>query len=417
MTVPLVAASLVTASRQTPAAYGSSAAGRVEPDPSSIDAAATAVRAFTADLYRTLAPIGGGRANLACSPYSVMVALAMTRAGARGVTAAEMDAVLHAPEPVPHALDAGLNTLHQVMAAGFDGSGEGDRPRVDLANSLWTQRDLAVRPEFLATLSDYYGTAAYPVDFRQAVEAARREINAWFAARTNDRIPELLAAGTLSAATRLVLGNALYLKAKWQFPFPRARTAAAAFTRDDGQVVSAPTMSGMEERLGYAEGDGWIAVDVPYVGSDLAMAIVIPTRGTLAGLEARLDGAWLGGLLGGFRIDWVRLRLPKWSFRLPVDLSDLLAGMGMPTAFSDRADFSGMVESPPLCVDKVVHETFIAVDEKGTEAAAATAVIIRPPSMPVAKDVHANRPFLFVIHDVPRAAPLFVGRVTDPTAT
>jgi serpin B len=192
---------------------------------------------------------------------------------------------------------------------------------------------------------------------------------------------------------------------------------AAPFTRDDGRVVEVPMMRGPFDTMGYLEGDGWRAVDVPYADGGLAMAIVMPTRDGLAAVEAQLDETWLGAVLRGFRIETVQLRLPKWTFRLPAELGAVLSGLGMPAAFSARADFTGMSTEPSLCIDDVVHETFIAVDEKGTEAAAASAVIVRPPSIPRGPEFFVDRPFLYVIHDRSSGVPLFIGRVHDPLAT
>ena len=214
--------------------------------------------------------------------------------------------------------------------------------------------------------------------------------------------------------TSLILTNTTYLMAAWTFPFNPHLTVAAPFTRDDGVVVDVPMMSGPFDPMGYLEGDGWRAVNVPFEGGALAMAVVMPTGGDLASVEAHLDEAWLGALLGGFRSAEVQLRLPRWTFRLPAKLGGVLSGLGMPTAFTDRADFTGMSTDEALRIDDVVHETFIAVDEKGAEAAAATAVIVRPPSIPQGPDFFADRPFLYVIHDRSTGVPLFLGRVHDP---
>ena len=378
-----------------------------------MQAAATAVRGFTADLYRTLASTHAG-ANVVCAPYSVGLALAMTRAGAASTTADEMDTVLHAPHPRPSALDSGLNTVDQTLADRYQ-DGDGTRqPRLTTANALWTRLDLSLRPEFRDTLAGYYDAAPHPVDFLGAPEVARQEINTWVSDRTNAKIPELLTPDAVSPDTRLILTNAIYLMAAWKYPFTATATAVEPFTRDDGSVVDVSIMRGPFDRMGYLEGDGWRAVDVPYAGDGLAMAIVMPTRGDLAAVEANLDAAWLGALLTGFQITDVQLRLPRWRFRLPAELGAALGSLGMPTAFTSQADFTAMSTEPALCIDDVVHETFIAVDEKGTEAAAATAVIVRPPSIPQGPQFFVNRPFLYVIHDRLTGVPLFLGRVHDP---
>lgn len=377
-----------------------------------MDAAAAAVRGFTTDLYRALALTHAG--NVVCSPYSVGLALAMARAGARSTTAEEMDDVLHAPHPRPDALHSGFNTVDQSLDDRY-AHGDGTRtPRVSTANALWARLDLRLRTDFRTTLVAYYGAEPYSVDFQRAPEAARQQINTWVSDRTNARIPELLVPGTVNTDTSLILTNATYLMAAWLYPFKQTATTLEPFTRDDGTVVDVPMMRGPFDRMGYLEGDGWRAVDIPYAGGGLAMAVVMPTRGDLAAIEARLDATWLGTVLTGFRTVDVELRLPRWRFRLPARLSAVLSGLGMPTAFTSQADFSGITTGSALCIDDVVHETFIAVDEKGTEAAAASAVIIRPPSIPQGPQFFVDRPFLYVIHDRVTGVPLFVGRVHDP---
>ena len=412
MTVPLSAAAVAA----TPPAIAAAAPTptRVPPDPAALPGGAAAVRGFTADLHRALSSRPG---NLATAPYSVVQALAMTRAGARRTTAEEMDTVLHAPLPRPQALDNGLNTIDQILARYATGDGV-RMPLLTTANAVWTRLDLRLRTNYLRTLARYYGTGAHPVDFATAPEAAREEINAWVSDRTNARIPDLLPSGSVPNDTNLILTNAIYLRAAWAYPFNTHFTAPAPFTRADGSVVSAQMMSGPFDSMGYQVGAGWRAVAVPYEDDSLAMAIVMPDDPAgLPAIEAQLNDAWLNALLTGFQSALVQLRLPKWSFRVPVALKPVLTQLGMPTAFSPRANLTGLTSDlPNLSIDNVVHETFIAVDEKGTEAAGATAIIIRPPSIPQGPQFFADRPFLFVIVDRRNGVPLFIGRVLDPTA-
>jgi serpin B len=412
--VPLAAAALTAAPGHLDRLTASSDPVRVPPDPASAEAAATAVRGFTADLYRSLARAAGA-GNVVCAPYSVALALAMTRAGARSTTADEMDAVLHAPHPRPGALDHGLNTVDQLLVGRYQDGDSVKRAKLTTANALWARLDLDLQPGFGDTLAGYYGAAAHPVDFSGAPEATRQEINTWVSDRTNAKIPELLRPGSMSPDTTLILTNTTCLRAAWTYPFKPSATVAAPFTRDDGRVVEVQMMSGPFDTMGYLEGDGWRAVDVPYADGGLAMAIVMPTRDDLAAVEAHLDEAWLGTLLRGFRFETVQLQLPRWTFRLPAELGAVLSELGMPTPFSSRADFTGMSAEPSLRIDEVVHETFIAVDEKGTEAAAASAVIVLP-SVPSGPDFLVDRPFLYVIHDRSSGVPLFIGRVHDPLA-
>jgi serine protease inhibitor len=392
---------------------------RTAADDDTVAAATQSVTAFTAELYGQLARTAPG--NVACSPYSVAVALAMTLQGAGGATAAELRDVLQADDG--ERLAAGLGELGAVLATRarkhFPLPGEVP-PRVELAaaNSLWGQADVVWAPAFLDLLARHFGAGMRPVDFRGAAEPARLAINEWVRDLTRERIPELLQPGLVDVETRLVLVNALYLKAPWQAPFTRALTRPQPFTRLDGSAVEAPMMRDEKRGVGYATGPGWAAVDLPYMGRELAMAVIVPDAGRFADVERAMDGPWLDNVLSSFARSFaVDVGLPRWTTRTPALLNDALSELGMPTAFGPRADFGRMTtRGPDLLIDAVVHETFVAVDEDGTEAAAATAVAMRtvaafldPPSLV------ADRPFLYVIHDVPTRTPLFIGRVTDPT--
>ncbi len=381
-------------------------------------AAVQVVSAFTGDVFRAVAASAQG--NLVCSPYSMAVALGMTVQGARGTTAREMLTVLHA-ETAP-GLAAGLNAIDQALAAraGTFRKPDGSDGTVELgsANSLWGQRDLAWVKEFLDVLARDFGTGMRQVDYKQAAEPARTAINAWVGEQTKDRIPELLAQGTITEDTRLALVNAVYLKAPWQEAFETEATRSAPFTRLDGSRVEAKLMRAALA-AGFARGPGWVAAALPYADGRLAMTVVVPDQGRFDEVSKAVDGAWLTALLGGLSPAQVQVGLPRWTTRSQLSLAQTLGAMGMPTAFTDQADFSGMAAQEQLAIDAVVHEGFIAVDEAGTEAAAATAVVMRTtgaPADPVS--VVADRPFLYVIHDNADPAartPLFIGRVLDPT--
>lgn len=391
-----------------------SSVSRAIPGTDDHEAAVASVHAFSADLYHRVAAAPG---NIVCSPYSVAVALAMTRNGARGRTAAEMDRVLHSSDLA--ALNAGLNAVerHLEALARTHRRADGSSATVSIttANSLWGQRDLTWSPAFLDELARHYGAAMRLVDYVGQREAARAAINDWTSDRTRGRIPEIIPPDVLDEDSRLTLVNAIYFKAPWEQPFVPALTRRAPFTRSDGSRVSVPMMSETFERAGYSRGDGWQAVDLPYAGSALAMAVLVPDRGRLPDVERRLDGPALHRLLRGFRQTAVQLDLPRWTFRTQTTMNEVLKELGMPTAFTDAADFSGMTTGVRLAIAAVLHEAFVAVDEEGTEAAAATAVVARQTSAAMGVLVRADRPFLFVIHDVKTATPLFVGRVADPS--
>jgi serpin B len=400
---------------ETQAGLATSDVRRSAGDPEAMAEVVAAVRSFTTDLYREAAR--ATRDNLVLSPYSVFVALAMTRNGARGTTAEEMDAVLHSPGP--GRLDPGTNALtaHVATRAGRRRGADRAEGRVGIAvaSSLWGQQGTAWRREFLDALAQEYGTGMHLVDYRTDAERARRRINAWTSEHTDGKILDLVPEGALYGLTRLVLVNAIHFKAPWEEPF-ESGTTTRPFRLLDGGRVDVELMSQAFRRADYAEGDGWVAARLPYLGRELAMALVVPDD--LAAFEEGLDGGSLADLLGSLRpVGPVQVDMPRWDFRSRVALKDTLQALGMPTAFEEhRADFTGMTTDQQLLIDQVLHEALVVVDEKGTEAAAATAVVIRTLSAPARppRSVVADRPYLFVIHDVATATPLFIGRVTDP---
>jgi serine protease inhibitor len=377
--------------------------------------AVAAVQAFTADLYRAAA--ADTPENLVLSPYSVAIALAMVRNGAVGPTASEIDDVLHAPGRPP--LDGGMNALtrHVESRAGEHELPEGETAEVDVsvASSLWGQRDLTWEQEFLDVLGREYGAGVRLVDYRADAEGARGLINEWTGEHTAGKIPELVPEGVLDELTRLVLVNAIHFKAPWKEPF-EGEESDVPFTLTNGERVEVDMVSQQVGAASYAEGDGWVAAGLPYVGDELAMALIVPDD--LADFEAELDGEVLADLLEGLSPQGpVRVVMPRWDFRSRVALNQVLAQLGMPRAFDpDRADFTAMTREERLHLTHVLHEATVTVDEKGTEAAAATAAVMGITSAPVGPppEVVADRPFLFVIHDVTTATPLFVGRVADP---
>lgn len=387
--------------------------GAVKDRPLAVDA----VLSFTADLHQRLAADPG---NVVSSPYSVAVALAMSRNGARGQTASEMDDVLHAPEL--GGLNGGLNALTALIEsrAGSRTRADGSKATIslDVANSLWGPHDTAWRLAFLDDLTTHYGAGMHLVDYTEDPESARDLINAWVSKRTHGRIPEILPPGVLDQLVRLVLVNAIYLQAPWERPFQSDLTKVRPFARDDGSRVDVDTMTGMLDRAGYGSGPGWQAARLLYAGGELAMTVILPDHGGLASFEQSLDAARLTEILSSISpVPVLRLQLPRWKFRTQVTLNDHLGALGMPTAFKEtQADFSGMTAEEQLFIKAVMHEAFIAVDEKGTEAAAATAVVIGIVSAPAVMPLTVDRPFVFVIHDVETSTPLFIGRVVDPSA-
>jgi len=384
---------------------------RAQPD------AVEAIGAFTTDLYRRLAVSPG---NLVCSPYSVAVALAMTRNGARGSTAAQMDAVLHAP-PL-NAFNDGLNALTQLIEsrAGRQVKADGEEASIalDVANSLWGEQTTHWQGRFLDALARNFGAGMQLVDYIGNADLAQNLINQWTADKTHDRITDIIPDLVLDALTRIVLVNSIYLKAPWEEPFTLKLTRPLPFERADGSMVQADTMAGPMRLASYGQGPGWRAAQLPYAGRRLAMTVVLPDQMSLGQLGASIDGPRLRQILISTRpAQQLAIRLPRWKFLVRTPLKDQLAAMGMPIAFDpNRADFSKMTADEALSIAAVLHQAFIAVDEEGTEAAAATAAVMMTTSMPQTTVFEVDRAFLFVIHDVETATPLFIGRVDDPTA-
>lgn len=360
----------------------------------------------------------GNEANLAVSPLSIRLALAMAYAGAEGETADQMAGVLGYELPGDR-LHAAFNAL-DLAIEGHSGTFPGDRDQerhleISISNALWGQAGFPVEPTFLDTLALDYGAGMRLLDFAGAVEEARQMINTWVAGETNERIPELIPPGVLDAQTLLVLTNTVYLLADWLLPFDSAATADGGFARLDGSVVTVPVMH-QQLNTGYATGDGWQAVDLAYVGNEVAMLLVVPDQGRYAEVEAA--GATLfGEALSALAPTEVALALPRFEFRTQASLPEALRSLGMVDAFdAGLADFSGISGEGGLFISDVIHEVFVSVNEAGTEAAAATAVVMARgvPVQPV--ELAADRPFLFWLYDRPTGAVLFMGRVLDPSA-
>lgn len=370
--------------------------------------------ALGADVFRRLAASAGADGgNLLLSPASIELALAMTRTGAAGETRAQMERVLHAGPGDD--LDASLNALDLVLASR---SGDRSNPArsgevsLAVASSLWGQQRFAFEQPFLEGLARDYGAGMHLVDYAEDTEGARRTINQWVADRTNAKIPDLLPDGSVDGLTRLVLANALYLKAPWAKAF--TGIGSQPFTHADGTTTSAPAMT-VGKGASVSSGAGWRAATIPYLGNELAMTVIVPDD--LHAFEASLDGSALASIRSAPTQLLGSLQMPLFTFRSKAQLQAPLSAAGMPLAFDEQAaDFSAMTSADHLCVSDIHHQAFIAVDEEGTEAAAATGVVIEAISA-LSTNMTVDRPFLFVIRDDATGATLFLGRVTDPTAT
>ncbi|MHC4854228.1 MAG: serpin family protein [Planctomycetota bacterium] len=410
--VPFLAGSVLPA--QKPTSRPAAATATKTSDKS----VARASNAFGCDLYRQLAANETG--NLFVSPYSISVALTMTRTGAVGETAAQMDKVLHTT-----GLDigSGHNALRKALLPRMVRDGYGRKARqvpvyeMHIANNLWGQHGVEWREEFLGLLLKEYEAPLKLVDFRQT-EKVRKMINDWVAQHTKGRIKDIVPPDLPTPDTLLALGNAIYFKASWIKPFQERATKPAEFTTLDKKKVEVPMMA-RTDRLLYAETDDAQVLELLYRGSDCSMVIVLPKEvDGLPALEARLDASMLDSWCGKLKSRPVAVKLPRFKFTNPFRLKDPLVALGMANAFSAHADFSGMTEKERLMISAVLHKAFIAVDEKGTEAAAATIVMMarggRPPRIEDPVPFVADHPFLFLIRHRKTNCVLFMGRVHDP---
>ena len=408
-----LALSIVTGCSSSSVGVALAAVPRASADPGEAVLAARAVNAFGFDLLRTAIPAGK---NGVLSPTSVALALAMARAGARGQTATQMDAVLRDLATDPHA--GWLNALEQALAMRSgtfkDSAGKDTNVTLRIANAPFAQRDLGFAPAYLDALASRYGAGVRLVDYKTDPEAARIAVNAWVKDQTEQRIPELIAKGAVDNLTRLILVNAIYLKAAWRTAFLESSTAPASFVRLDGSTIDVPTMQETAD-LSYAAGPGWKAVELPYVGDSLAMTVIVPDD--LAKFEATLDGPGFEAIAAALKPTSVRLSFPKFGLETMADLGDILKALGMPDAFDpNRADFGGITTAEQLYISAVIHQANLDVDEQGTEASAATAVVLGTTSMPVDQVIfQVDHPFLFALRDTKTGAILFLGRVTEPT--
>ncbi len=391
-------------------------------DRADLDALVAGNSAFAFDLYQVLRTDTDD--NLFYSPYSVSLALAMTYAGARATTAQQMADTLRftlPPDrlhPAFNALDLDLTGRGVAEAPSVPETQEPTRFQLHLANAIWGQSGYAFQTEFLDVLARYYGAGLRTLDFQNAPEAARGTINEWVSEQTEERIQDLLPPDAIHALTRLVLTNAIYFNAGWIYPFEEYATEEELFTLLDGSQVTVPMMN-QTERFGYSAGNGYQAVQLPY-HNNIAMLIMLPEEGRFADFEAALDAQQVQAVVDDLSFSDVKLKMPKFEIEAArFSLRDALTTMGMPDAFDpDLADFSGMDGTRELFIDNVIHQASITVDEEGTEAAAATAVIVgvtsapMEPSTPV--EMTIDRPFVFMIRDTTTGTILFVGRIVHP---
>lgn len=366
---------------------------------------------FALDLYQSLRSQDG---NLILSPFSISLALAMTYAGARSETESQMAQTIHFL--AQKQLHPAFNSLDLALEKTPVNIDKDQEPlQLNIANAVWAERTFSFLPDFLDTLAVNYGVGVHLSDFINQAEPARKEINTWVSDKTKDKINDLLPPNSVNTDTRMVLVNAIYFKADWLSQFDANDTSDYPFNLLDGTQVTVPMM-GQHMYVPYSAEDGYQAVELPYAGNTATMDIIVPDAGKYEEIESSLNYETVKNIIGNMSQTDLMLQLPKFRFESSFSLNDALTSMGMPDAFdADRADFSGMTGKKDLYIGNVIHKAFVAVDENGTEAAAATAVIMEATSALIQNiTLIIDRPFIFFIRDLQSGQILFMGRVLNP---
>lgn len=374
--------------------------------------------AFALDFYHL---VKGDQGNFLFSPHSISVAFAMTYAGARNNTAIQMAQTLHfnLPQDRLHAVFNALDLALSSRGQGGENS-EGTDFKLNIVNAAWAQDGYPFLQDFLDLLAVNYGAGMYILDFVSDPESSRQTINNWVAQETEDKIKDLLPSNSINELTRLVLTNAIYFYGAWAIPFDEDLTEMGNFYPADGDVVSVPMMSHFQENgetFSVVVLDGYTAVELPYKGKEISMLILVPDRGRFFEIEQALDTNLINSTVESLTPRGFRLKMPKFKYESKFQLKDTLSRMGMPEAFDPGlADFTGMTEIRELFIQEAYHQGFISVDEKGTEAAAATAVVITLTGAGTPLTITIDRPFIYLIRDMQTNAILFIGRVMNPEA-
>jgi len=370
--------------------------------------------AFALNLYRK---VRKQDANLIFSPYSISLALAMTYAGARGETENEMSAVMNfsLEQPFLHPAFKSLDTRIKTNTRGEEIE-DSSNFILRIVNSIWGQKGYEFLPEYLETLGKNYGSGLNLLDFRGKSEESRRAINDWVLEQTQGKIDELVGRGAIDASTRLVLTNAIYFKGRWKYPFEAFRTSEGLFRLSSGEEIFVPMMNRVM-LIPYAQIGNCQAVELPYKTGDASMVILLPGFGECDDFVHTLDNEKLRTIVEALKLADVNLTMPRFEFKYNLALKQALVEMGMKNAFTSNADFAGISPEGDLCLQDVLHKAFVAVDEEGTEAAAATAAIVGIKLFtPLAVRLKIDRPFVFLICHQSTGSILFMGQVGNPLA-
>lgn len=386
-----------------------------EPTPEQLKSLVDGNTSFAFDLYQHLSPAPG---NFFCSPYSISTAMAMAYAGARNETEAQLASVLHFRLP-QNELHPTLKALGDMLdSRGWNASMVDDDAELQLkiADAAWGQADFDFYQNYLDVLEDYYSSLKR-VDFINNSIEAVATVNDWVADQTEDRIQDILRPSDINWETLFILVNAIYFKAQWELEFDEKLTYKGIFNKLDGQTVSTPLMVSGTDNYGYLRGEGYEAVELPYDGERLSMVIVLPDNGSFKEVENLMNETFAASVFEGLLQKQVKITMPKFTLESEFRLKDALTTMGAPLAFDGiNADFSGIgdISVVPIYLSEVIHKAFVAVDEQGTEATAATVVIGCGPTSVGYIEVVIDRPFIFMIRDIPTNTILFLGRVLAP---
>ena len=381
--------------------------------PQAVDSVVDGNNKFAIDMYNQLKDQTG---NVFFSPYSISSALAMTYEGAKGQTAEEMKNVFYFPED-GLAMRSSFAELYNVL-------NKPDKEyTLSTANALWAEQSYTFLPEYLGLVEQYYGGKTINLDFKEETEKSRKTINDWVEDQTNNKIKDLIPVGVLDPYTKLVLTNAIYFYGNWSNQFEKEDTRDKDFFITPDNPVEVEMMAMYNDMFNYAESDGLQILKMPYKGNELSMLFILPEQEQMDKLEDDLSAENLMKWNNKLEREKVNLFLPKFKFETKTMLADTLYKMGMPTAFTfPIADFSGMDGTKSLIIDEVIHQAFVEVNEKGTEAAAATAVVMtktmamRPgPEPEKPKIFNADHPFIFLIQEDSTGSILFMGKVVDPS--
>ncbi|GMW03442.1 MAG: serpin [Candidatus Hydrogenedentota bacterium] len=361
---------------------------------------------FTLDLFRMMLAEEAPATNTIVSPYSVATALAMAYAGARGQTADEMSQTLHFSGNTP--------AFHQALGKVGTELTSSQEYQLLVANALWPSKQYTLLESYLTSMRNAYKTELSTLDYAGEAEASRETINTWVEEKTNDRILDLIPEGSLDAATQLVITNAIYFKGLWLTQFKEERTQDMPFHLLDGNSIDVPMMQQRGE-FQYTETDWYQAVELGYQGDKIAMVILLPKDAKdLARVMSELSPDFMHAALTGLAKRNIDLLLPRFTIKAKYFMTELLSSMGMPTAFTGSADFSGMSGVRDLFISDVIHQAFIEVNEEGTEAAAATGVIMEKTAIMIPPRFQADHPFVFLIRDKESGCILFTGVLAKP---